>query len=192
MNKPGSEPPQCRSGSCCSMALSWAYEFFKPDFARNSVLISNTRINDQARHPDPAGQTQLLSCWQRHRWPESSFPTLPGLTYCRPAGNWIPSDFHRRRRPRPRVRDSSEAYIYKQDPPQFGDGGQPTHSHGGSPLTSISVSTSLSAAGTPRFKRSLKDKNMQAISVEEVKARLDAGETLHLVDVREPADTKSS
>lgn len=29
---------------------------------------------------------------------------------------------------------------------------------------------------------------MQAISVEEVKARLDAGETLHLLDVREPAE----
>jgi rhodanese-related sulfurtransferase len=29
---------------------------------------------------------------------------------------------------------------------------------------------------------------MQAISVEEVKARLDAGELLHLVDVREPAE----
>ena len=29
---------------------------------------------------------------------------------------------------------------------------------------------------------------MQAISVEEVKARLDAGESLHLVDVREPAE----
>jgi rhodanese-related sulfurtransferase len=29
---------------------------------------------------------------------------------------------------------------------------------------------------------------MQTISVEEVKARLDAGESLHLVDVREPAE----
>ena len=29
---------------------------------------------------------------------------------------------------------------------------------------------------------------MQAISVEEVKARLDAGESLHLLDVREPAE----
>jgi rhodanese-related sulfurtransferase len=29
---------------------------------------------------------------------------------------------------------------------------------------------------------------MQAISVEELKARLDAGESLHLVDVREPAE----
>lgn len=29
---------------------------------------------------------------------------------------------------------------------------------------------------------------MQAISVEELKARLDAGETLHLLDVREPAE----
>ena len=29
---------------------------------------------------------------------------------------------------------------------------------------------------------------MQAISVEEVKARLDAGESLHLVDVREPSE----
>jgi rhodanese-related sulfurtransferase len=29
---------------------------------------------------------------------------------------------------------------------------------------------------------------MQAISVDEVKARLDAGESLHLVDVREPAE----
>jgi rhodanese-related sulfurtransferase len=29
---------------------------------------------------------------------------------------------------------------------------------------------------------------MQAISVEEVKARLDAGETLHLLDVREPGE----
>jgi rhodanese-related sulfurtransferase len=29
---------------------------------------------------------------------------------------------------------------------------------------------------------------MQAISVEELKARIDAGETLHLVDVREPAE----
>lgn len=29
---------------------------------------------------------------------------------------------------------------------------------------------------------------MQAISVEEVKTRLDAGESLHLVDVREPAE----
>src|SRR6201992_124745 len=29
---------------------------------------------------------------------------------------------------------------------------------------------------------------MQAISVEEVKARLDAGENLHLLDVREPSE----
>jgi rhodanese-related sulfurtransferase len=29
---------------------------------------------------------------------------------------------------------------------------------------------------------------MQAISVEEIKTRLDAGEALHLVDVREPAE----
>lgn len=29
---------------------------------------------------------------------------------------------------------------------------------------------------------------MQAISVEELKARLNAGETLHLLDVREPAE----
>jgi rhodanese-related sulfurtransferase len=29
---------------------------------------------------------------------------------------------------------------------------------------------------------------MQAITVEELKARLDAGETLHLLDVREPAE----
>jgi rhodanese-related sulfurtransferase len=29
---------------------------------------------------------------------------------------------------------------------------------------------------------------MQAISVEELKARLDAGEALHLLDVREPAE----
>jgi len=29
---------------------------------------------------------------------------------------------------------------------------------------------------------------MQTISVEEVKARLDAGESLHLVDVREPSE----
>jgi rhodanese-related sulfurtransferase len=29
---------------------------------------------------------------------------------------------------------------------------------------------------------------MQAISVEEVKTRLDAGESLHLLDVREPAE----
>lgn len=29
---------------------------------------------------------------------------------------------------------------------------------------------------------------MQAISVEELKARLDAGETLHLLDVREPSE----
>lgn len=29
---------------------------------------------------------------------------------------------------------------------------------------------------------------MQAVSVEEVKARLDAGEALHLVDVREPSE----
>lgn len=29
---------------------------------------------------------------------------------------------------------------------------------------------------------------MQAVSVEEVKSRLDAGETLHLLDVREPSE----
>ena len=29
---------------------------------------------------------------------------------------------------------------------------------------------------------------MQAVSVEEIKTRLDAGETLHLVDVREPSE----
>jgi rhodanese-related sulfurtransferase len=29
---------------------------------------------------------------------------------------------------------------------------------------------------------------MQAISVEELKARIDAGETLHLLDVREPSE----
>jgi rhodanese-related sulfurtransferase len=31
-------------------------------------------------------------------------------------------------------------------------------------------------------------KNMQAISVEDLKTRLDAGESLHLLDVREPAE----
>lgn len=106
---------------------------FKPDFARNSVL-------DQQYHGEtikPGTQIQqgsaiTLVLGSGIGGQEFVVPDLTGLTYGQTRqrldsfGLSVGSVIRD-----PGVRDTAEAYVYKQSPPQFGDDGQPNHVHMG-------------------------------------------------------------
>ncbi len=106
---------------------------YKPDFARNSVL--DQQFNGETIKPGTTiqqGSSIALVLGSGVGGQEFVVPELIGLTYGQARarldsfglsiGN-VTKD--------PEVRDSAEAYIYKQDPPQFGDGGQVNHIHMG-------------------------------------------------------------
>src|ERR1700761_9271568 len=104
---------------------------FKPDFARNSVLDMQYKGEPiKPGAPIPQGSSITLVLGSGIGGQEFIVPDLTGLTYlqCRArldsfglsVGGVIRD---------PDVRDSAEAYIYKQSPAQFGDDGQPVHVH---------------------------------------------------------------
>jgi beta-lactam-binding protein with PASTA domain len=101
---------------------------FKPDFARNSVL--DQQFNGETIKPGTniqQGSSIALVLGSGLGGQEFGVPDLIGLTYVQARtrldsmglsiGGVIRA---------PNVRDSAEAYIVKQDPPQFGDEG-PNH-----------------------------------------------------------------
>jgi len=105
---------------------------FKPDFARNSVL--DQQYKGETIKPGASiqqGSSITLVLGSGIGGQEYGVPDLIGLTYLQARarldsmGLSIGSVT-----PDPDVRDSSEAYIYKQNPPQFGDEG-PNHIHMG-------------------------------------------------------------
>jgi eukaryotic-like serine/threonine-protein kinase len=106
---------------------------FKPDFARNSVL--DQQYKDQTIKPGTQiqqGSSITLVLGSGIGGQEFIVPDLTGLTYLQARGRLDSFGLSIGAVVRdPEVRDSSEAYIYKQDPPQFGDGGQPNRIHMG-------------------------------------------------------------
>jgi len=106
---------------------------FKPDFARNSVL--DQQLNGETIKPgtsiqEGTGITLVLGSGIGAQ--EIGVPDLIGLTYVQARARLDSFGLSIGAVVRdPDVRDTSEAYIYKQDPPQFGDGGQPNSIHMG-------------------------------------------------------------
>src|SRR5580658_6662196 len=105
---------------------------FKPDFARNSVL--DQQYKGETIKPGASiqqGSAITLVLGNGIGGQEFGVPDLIGLTYVQARGRLdsmgLTIGYVTRA---PDVRDSSEAYIVKQDPPQFGDEG-PNHIHVG-------------------------------------------------------------
>jgi len=106
---------------------------YKADFARNSVL--DQQFNGETIKPGTniqQGSAITLVLGSGVGGQEFVVPDLTGLTYSQArarldsfglsVGN-VSKD--------PEVRDTTEAYIIRQDPPQFGDAGQVNHIHMG-------------------------------------------------------------
>jgi hypothetical protein len=90
------------------------------------------------------------------------------------------------------IKDTLGAFIYRQDPSRFDDEGKPLRIR-----TGQLISVWLSAEKTCRPGQHSKQSNFSIIfygndTVEELKRRMDAGEELHLVDVREPHENEDS
>lgn len=100
---------------------------FKPDFARNSVL--DQELNGETIKPGTniqEGTSITLVLGSGVGAQEFGVPDLSGLTYVQARAKLDSFGLSIGAVTRdPDVRDTSEAYIIKQDPPQFGDGGQP-------------------------------------------------------------------
>lgn len=106
---------------------------YKPDFARNSVL--DQQYNGETIKPGTSiqqGSSITLVLGSGVGGQEFVVPDLTGLTYlqARARLDSFGLSIGNVRRD-PEVRDSAEAYIYKQDPPQFGEDGQINHIHMG-------------------------------------------------------------
>jgi beta-lactam-binding protein with PASTA domain len=100
--------------------LNMGDTIFKPDFARNSVLTSIQQ-----------GSSITLVLGSGVGGQEFGVPDLIGLTYVQARARLDSMGLSVGQVTRaPNVRDSSEAYIIKQNPPQFGDEG-PNHIHVG-------------------------------------------------------------
>ncbi|HWB94631.1 MAG TPA: PASTA domain-containing protein [Puia sp.] len=106
---------------------------FKPDFARNSVL--DQQYKGETIKPGTQiqqGSPITLVLGSGIGGQEFIVPDLTGLTYGQTharldsLGLSVGSVIRD-----PGVRDTSEAYVYKQAPAQFGDDGQPNHVHMG-------------------------------------------------------------
>jgi eukaryotic-like serine/threonine-protein kinase len=106
---------------------------FKPDFARNSVL--DQQYKGETIKPGAQiqqGSTISLVLGSGIGGQEFIVPDLTGLTYLQTRARLDSFGLSVGAVVRdPDVRDSSEAYVYKQAPPQFGDGGQLNHVHMG-------------------------------------------------------------
>ncbi|HET6253135.1 MAG TPA: PASTA domain-containing protein [Puia sp.] len=115
---------------------------FKPDFARNSVL--DQQYNGETIKPGTTiqqGSSIALVLGSGVGGQEFGVPDLIGLTYVQARARLdsfglsigvVVRD--------PDVRDTTEAYIYKQDPPQFGEDGQVNHIHMGQ-LVNVTLGT---------------------------------------------------
>ena len=105
---------------------------FKPDFARNSVL--DQQYKGETIKPGASiqqGSSITLVLGSGIGGQEYGVPDLIGLTYLQARARLDSMGLSLGSvTPDPDVRDSSEAYIYKQNPPQFGDEG-PNHIHMG-------------------------------------------------------------
>lgn len=106
---------------------------FQPNYARNSVL--DQQYNGETIKPGTniqQGSKIALVLGSGSGGQEFVVPDLTGLTYLQARarmdsfGLSVGSVIRD-----PDVRDSAEAYIYKQSPPQFEEGGQPNHIHMG-------------------------------------------------------------
>jgi beta-lactam-binding protein with PASTA domain len=106
---------------------------FKPDFARNSVL--DQQLNGQTIKPGTSiqeGTAVTLVLGSGIGAQEIGVPDVIGLTYLQARAKLDSFGLSIGAVARdPDVRDTSEAYIVRQNPPQFGDGGQPNFIHMG-------------------------------------------------------------
>ncbi len=121
---------------------------FKPDFARNSVL--DQQYKGETIKPNTQiqqGSSVTLVVGSGIGGQEFVVPDLTGLTYLQSRGKLDSFGLSVGAVIRdPDVRDSAEAYIYKQAPAQFGDDGQPNHVHMGQSID-IWLSTQRKSAG---------------------------------------------
>ena len=112
--------------------LNMGDTIFKPDFARNSVL--NQQYKGETIKPGTSiqqGSSITLVLGSGIGGQEFGVPDLIGLTYVQARARLDSMGLSVGQVTRaPNVRDSSEAYIIKQNPPQFGDEG-PNHIHVG-------------------------------------------------------------
>lgn len=116
--------------------LNMGDTIFKPDFARNSVLDQQYKgetIKPGASIQQGSSITLVLGSGLGAQ--EFGVPDLTGLTYVQARSRLDSMGLsigvvYRD----PNVRDSSEAYIVKQDPPQFGGEG-PNHIRAGQTIT---------------------------------------------------------
>lgn len=106
---------------------------FKPDFARNSVLDQQYKgetIKPGAQIQQGSSITLVLGSGIGGQ--EFIVPDLTGLTYLQTRARLDSFGLSVGAVSRdPDVRDSSESYVYKQMPAQFGDDGQLNHVHMG-------------------------------------------------------------
>jgi beta-lactam-binding protein with PASTA domain len=106
---------------------------YKPDFARNSVLDQQYKGETIKPNTQVAqGSSITLVVGSGIGGQEFIVPDLTGLTYLQSRAKLDSFGLSVGAVSRdPDVRDSAEAYIYKQIPAQFGDDGQPNHAHMG-------------------------------------------------------------
>lgn len=106
---------------------------FKPDFARNSVLDQQYKGETIKPNTQIAqGSSITLVVGSGVGGQEFIVPDLTGLTYGQSRAKLDSMGLSIGGVVRdPDVRDTSESYIYKQAPAQFGDDGQPNHVHMG-------------------------------------------------------------
>lgn len=106
---------------------------YKPDFARNSVLDQQYKGETIKPNTQVAqGSSITLVVGSGIGGQEFVVPDLTGLTYLQSRARLDSFGLSVGAVSRdPDVRDSAEAYIYKQMPAQFGDDGQPNHVHMG-------------------------------------------------------------
>lgn len=121
---------------------------YKPDFARNSVL--DQQYKGETIKPGiqiQQGSSVTLVVGSGIGGQEFVVPDLTGLTYLQTRARLdsfglsvgvVMRDHD--------VRDTAEAYVYKQEPAQFGDDGQPNHVHMGQTID-IWLSTQKKNAG---------------------------------------------
>jgi beta-lactam-binding protein with PASTA domain len=121
---------------------------YKSDFARNSVL--DQQYKGETIKPNTQiqqGSSVTLVVGSGIGGQEFVVPDLTGLTYLQARAKLDSFGLSVGSVARdPDVRDTAEAYIYKQQPAQFGDDGQPNHVHMGQSID-IFLSTQRKIAG---------------------------------------------
>ena len=121
---------------------------YKSDFARNSVL--DQQYKGETIKPNTQiqqGSSVTLVVGSGIGAQEFVVPDLTGLTYLQARAKLDSFNLSVGSVQRDQdVRDTAEAYIYKQVPAQFGDDGQPNHVHQGQSID-IWLGTQRKAAG---------------------------------------------